>query len=49
MGIEKRMDFTVTKRIKTFLTHKSNVASSMVPVTHKTDKLMGILTEWVIT
>ena len=49
MGIEKRMDFTVTRRSKDFSTHKSRVAFSMVPATHKTDKLMGILTAWVIT
>jgi len=49
MGIERRMDFTVIKRIKSFSTHKSKVTSSMLPVTHKTDKLMGILTAWVIT
>jgi len=44
MGIEKRMDFTVTKRINAFSTHKSKVTSSMVPVTHKTEKFMAILT-----
>jgi len=49
MGIEKKMDFTVTKRIKAFSTHKSKVTSSMVPVTHKTDKHMGIQTAWVFT
>ena len=49
MGIEKRLDFTVTKRIKAFLTQQSQVTSSMVTVTHKIDKLMGILTAWVIT
>jgi len=49
MGIEKKMDFTVTKTIKDFSTHKSKVTSSLVPVTHKTDKLMGILTSWVFT
>jgi hypothetical protein len=37
MGIEKKMDFTVTKRIKAFSTHKSKVTSSVMPVTHKTD------------
>jgi hypothetical protein len=43
------IDFKATKRIQAFSTHKSKVTSSMVPVTHKTDKLMGILTAWVIT